>query len=218
MKRQYGFLIMVLALMSLWGCAGRTPSLTTQTATGPAGSATDCAVKSAPGREVTIHITRDSRQKTRIPDPATVGNKVSITLPEQDYLCENDGYSDLCKDCRKHLFVDLSFAGFQKPVIVTSSIQKGNQLYLMVTNTDKTVASDDTDWKDEHYVLMLDYGNRSFSRCKTDFQFNYGYLWWYKMQLKDLTGDGLEELIVSFVFNHDDIGMEIFMPDHKNKI
>ena len=217
MKRQYGFLIMVLALMSLWGCAGRTPSLTTQTTNGPAGNATDCAVKSAPGREVTIHITRDSRQKTQIPDPATVGNKVSITLPEQDYLCENDGYRDLCKDCRKHLFVDLSFARFQKPMIATSSIQKGNRLYLMVTNTDKTVASDDTDWKDEHYVLMLDYGNRSFSRCKTYFQFNYGYLWWYKMKLKDLTGDRLEELIVSFVFNHDDIGMEIFMPDHRKQ-
>lgn len=218
MKRQYAFLIL-LSLLSLWGCAGHTPSLTTQTGTGAAFNASECAAESACGRAVTVDITLDSKQKTRIPDPATAGNKVSIILPDRDYNCKNCDYNNLCPDCRKHLFTDLSFAGFQKPVIVTSFAQKGNCLFLMVTNTDKTVPGNNTDWNDKNFLLMLDYGGRSFSRCKTDFQFNYGYLTWYDMAFTDLTGDGQDELAVSFVFNHDDIGMEIFMFDQsKHKL
>ena len=116
MKRYSAMILLLSALLIiLGGCAGSDVSPTTQTA------GTSAAINVTES-SITVDITIDSTKKSKIPDPATAGKEVSLILPDQVYewKCENcDGY-ELCTDCKKNLFTDLSFAGFKEPVIATS--------------------------------------------------------------------------------------------------
>lgn len=159
----------------------------------------------------TLHISVGRNNKVSIPDPAMAGNDVQITLRAQ-------GTYQSLKSAkqRKLYFTDLSFAGFKKEVMVTSfavgSVAKkdsstaqiryvdaeeenmayGNCLALFVTaGTDKT--QDYVERKS--YLLLIDYASGNYYKIKTDFwleslsSFN-------TLKLTDLTGDGLDELII----------------------
>ena len=158
----------------------------------------------------TLHISVGRNNKISIPDPAVAGNDVQITLRAQGT------YKSLkSAKQRKLYFTDLSFAGFKKEVIVTSfavgSVTKkdsstaqihyvdaeeenmayGNCLALFVTAG--TGSYDHI--KRKSYLLLIDYASGNYYKIKTNFwlqdlsSFN-------TLKLTDLTGDGLDELII----------------------
>lgn len=153
-------------------------------------------------------------------------------------------YCDTCKEYYyQNYFTDLSFAGFKKPAHVSSfaigSItennssavrfyleekgtskeekEKGNCLALFVTDKidQNSNELDDSLQSGENYLVILDYENKCCYKTKTDF-FNHALLYWNDMTFTDLTGDGIDELVIQHNYNKS-IDLEIHRLDEGEK-
>lgn len=176
--------------------------------------------------DIKIQVTDDINIPMEIPNPENASGEVHIQLKDIELM---DNYLDFKEDCIP-FFVDLSFAGLSENSMITGfSIGRVTELEdyffdisynLTEKCTDKkrvkkgvkekriegdslilSVAagtSDEiTDWA--HYLVVLDYGNRKYYTVKTDFACAATHL--PEVELSDLTGDGLEDIVVSNVLN-----------------
>lgn len=237
MKRQYAFLIL-LSLLSLWGCAGHTPSLTTQTGTGSAAATGQAALSLDPG--IKIHMTVNGKCRTYIPDPATAGQNVTISLrdPQQDPAFDTN-HCKKCMDdgeyCKKHTdyywqnyFTDLSCAGFQKPVHIFAfstgclsrrDAMKADCLALLVNDPADQNSSDISSSLQEgiNYLVVLDYASGRCYKTSTDFFPHHDPFFMDDvLTFTDLIGDGKNELVIQHNYNKS-ISLEVHRYDEKTQ-
>lgn len=131
--------------------------------------------------------TVSGKEKNSIPDPRKAKDNVSVMLHDCSKLSE-----EILKDnkTKEKYLCDLSFLGFKNEVIVTQCAM-GN-----VTGSGKNlvIAINDLDYENE-YIAVLDYNRKRSYIAKTDIVCNCGKE--EQINLKDITGDGIQEIIYS---------------------
>lgn len=258
--KKYFFISIVLSVLvaALAGCADQNSTLTTQTSgTGAAvGTASGSSVVSDPINTTEIHITVDGKNKVSIPNPATAEGEINISLrdPKMDSVlgkcgqCEGNSYGEYCDNCKDYFyenyFTDLSFAGFDKPVHISSYAigymaeknsssprfyvkekgatkeeeKGGNCLTIFVTDLKGKISNEMNSSLQEgnNYLVILDYQNKCCYKTETDFHNNS---WTHRNDMKftDLTGDGREELVIQHNYNKS-IDLEIHRLNDKKKL
>lgn len=189
--------------------------------------------------DIKIQVTDDINIPMEIPNPENASGEVHIQLTDIELM---DNYFDFKEDCIP-FFADLSFAGLNENSMITGfSIGRVTELEdyffdISYNLTDKCTekkrvkkgvkekriegdslilsvavgTSDEiNDWA--HYLVVLDYGNRKYYTVETDFACAATNL--PEVILCDLTGDGLEDIVVSNVLNsRSGTSMEIFRFD-----
>jgi len=165
--------------------------------------------------------------KPVIPDPAKTDGKVSISLlswKNINKICNKKKWYK--KNGDLYLGTDLSFAGFNRPVFVSSYAigdmtedsgvvsyitkktgngikkkkVKGSCLVLFVTTKlEKYEQPTEQAHLGESYFVILDYKNGVSYKKKTAFYLPYSR--WNKLSVADVTGDGIQELLVSDLHN-----------------
>ena len=158
--------------------------------------------------------------KPVIPDPAKTDGKVSVSLLSCDnaekVYKKNKWYK---KNGDLSLGTDLSFAGFKRPVFVGSyavgnMTEKSGMVSFISEKTANGIAKkkvkgsclvlfvltklEKYETCAESYFVILDYKNGVSYKKKTDFSINHSfyYAWLNEMYLDDMTGDGVQELLV----------------------
>lgn len=224
-KRLLTMLLFAAVLINLWSCTNHTDTKESKTT-----SKTTVDITEAEENEnnkdgenanpVTLQISVSSQNKVSIPDPAKTGDNIQIMLqPFSEYKFNWNDWSSK----RKQLyFADLSFAGFEKEMLVTSfavdyiaeknsstaqiyyadkdneKTKNGNCLILFVTDTTIKKMNKAFMWKqlENNYLLLLDYANGTYYKTKTEFWIDSN-----KFKCTDLTGDGKNELVTQAVHN-----------------
>ncbi len=173
----------------------------------------------------------DLDKRVVIPDPATTNGQISVSLIRD---IENMWKAKSEKEYSNYL-ADLSFAGFDKPVFVSSYITgnmteksdavsliskktkngikkqevSGNCLALFVTtgmDTLKKFKKEYWPWA-KCYFVIIDYKNGVCYKKLTGFTLPY-LSTWLDLSVVDLTGDGVQELAVCHCYNKsDDFGI-----------
>ncbi|MCH5252107.1 MAG: hypothetical protein J1F22_03950 [Lachnospiraceae bacterium] len=216
--------VLFIAAISLSACGTKIAESGDRAASdaGVSGSAADLKSDT-----VTLQISVGGDNKVKIPNPVNAKGEVAISLQEEfDY---DDDISEkeeekLFKKYKENLHADLSFAGFEKEVFVTScavgyltkdsSVAKlrfestgkektmnGNCLALHVVDGVESSYDDYDEFeKEKDYLLLIDYANKTFYKAETKF-FLHGFTWWNDLKLTDLTGDGADELIIQHRYN-----------------
>ncbi len=242
MKKQILYCSFVISiLLCLTACTGPYASLTTQSASTDSAVATGQAATSLSGQETEIHMTVDGKCRTHIPDPATAGQNVTISLrdPEKDPAFDSE-HCKKCMEryydgeyCKKHTaycwqnyFTDLSFAGFPDPVLIfafsTGSLlqkdaKKKDCLALLVNepadqNTDDLSSAIQ---EGRNYLVILDYAGGRCSKTSTDFFSHHSpYFIDDMVAFTDLTGDGTNELVIQHNYNKS-ISLEVHRYEEK---
>ncbi len=179
--------------------------------------------------------------KPVIPDPAKTDGKVSISLLSKKNVKEvckkNKWYK---KNGDLYLGTDLSFAGFKRPVFVSSYAAgylteksgmvsfiskktnngikkkkvKGSCLVLFVTTKLEKYEK-----YDESYFVVLDYKNGVSYKKKTNLYLRQYDSEWVRLSVADVTGDGVQEFLASSLCNKS-INFEVYhasMDTHKIK-
>ena len=174
-----------------------------------------------------IHVMKEG--KVTIPNPADVEGSADVYLrksPDDNIYDEED---NILQSAYKDFVVDLSFLGFDEPVFVSSyavgnltkitdSIAhvmtqtkkgikekeiKGDCLALFVT-TGIPTAKDYREYEvgaiSPSYIVVLDYGAGKCYKVKTDFCL-HNIWYWNNLETIDLTGDGVQELVVKHRYN-----------------
>ncbi len=167
-------------------------------------------------------------KKVLIPDPATAEGKIVVSLKEEsdiEGVCF-DGTEENEAIFSNYL-ADLSFAGFDKPVFASAYVVgdisgvsdmkshisrrtkngvmeqeiSGGCLGLFVTTgmDEFTKIDEDAIWSYNCYFVVLDYKNGASYKEKTDFSLRCSD--WVDLNLADITGDGAQELVVSYNYN-----------------
>lgn len=223
-------LFTLLFLLTLCGC-GATPATDTNTENSPVNllSATansESAISSEttadpsatmdPERrkQVQLEISNDSQNKIHIPDPATITEdvvKISLQTEaeDDDDLWDYETDEEFTAKCKNRYGADLSFAGLGQDVMVSSYVvgnmtdpnsNAKNCLALFVHENLKTE-------QEKNYFLMLDYGQGNYYLTETTY-FLHHWSYWVNLETRDLTGDGIQELVVSHIYNKSiDIGI-----------
>ena len=162
-------------------------------------------------------------EKVVIPDPAKTEGKVSISLCSKksiEKICDDDKWYK--KNGDLYLGTDLSFAGFNRPVFVSSyaigdMTEKSGKVSYISKKTDKgikkkkvpgsclvlfvTTKLEKYEEYDESYFVILDYKNGVSYKKKTTFYLPSLYSRWVRLSLADVTRDGVQELLVSCLCN-----------------
>ncbi len=178
--------------------------------------------------ESSLYVRIGMDKKVFIPNPATADGKIVVSLKKESDTEEI--HFDRTKKNEaifSNYLADLSFAGFDKPVFVSAytvgdisgisdmeshiSLKtkngtkkreiSGGCLGLIVTTIKDKFAKIDGDnlLYYNSYFVVLDYNNGVCYRRKTDFSVHYWQ--WADLNLADLTGDGAQEMIVSYNYN-----------------
>ncbi|MCI9077839.1 MAG: hypothetical protein HFH68_02785 [Lachnospiraceae bacterium] len=159
--------------------------------------------------------------KPVIPDPAKTDGKVSISLLSRKNVDKvyNDGkwYK---KNGDLYLGTDLSFAGFNRPVFVSSyaigdMTEDSGTVSYITKKTNKgikrkkvkgsclvlfvTTKLEEYEKYDESYFVILDYKNGVSYKKKTTFYLHVSR--WVSLSVADVTGDGIQELLLSSLCN-----------------
>lgn len=212
-------LFTILFLLTLCGC-GATPATDTNpasqlSASASSGSAispettadSSATMVSERRKQVQLEIDSNSQNKILIPDPkANTEDVVKISLQtnaeENDALWDYETHEDFIANCQNRYGADLSFAGLGDNVMV-SSYTTGNMtdpdskvencLALFVHENFETE-------QEKNYFLVLDYGHGSYYLMPTEF-FLRSWLEWDTLQARDMTGDGIQELVIATVHN-----------------
>lgn len=222
LKRLRG-IFSTLLVLTLCGCGGSTATntnpesspahLSISSSSGSAISAETTAVdvsatmESEERKQVRLEINCDSQNKILIPNPAKItGDVVKISLQteavEADELWVYETDDEYAANCKNRYGADLSFAGLGNNVMVSSYVV-GN-----MTDPDSDAANClalfvhenlETD-EEKNYFLVLDYGHGSYYLMPTEF-FLRGWNHWDVLQVRDMTGDGIQELIMARVNN-----------------
>lgn len=158
----------------------------------------DVASGQAAKRQVTLEMDISRKNKIMIPDPADVRGGV-VKLQMQKEAGEEEDYED------KEYLADLSFAGFEKEVYVSSYVT-GNMttpdsdaadcLALFVHEGIGVASSYD----EKNYFLVIDYGAGTWYKTETEF-FCQAFDQWTELKAVDVTGDGTQEVIASKLYN-----------------
>ena len=162
--------------------------------------------------------------KPVIPDPAKTDGKVSVSLLSKKNVKEvykkNKWYK---KNGDLYLGTDLSFAGFKRPVFVSSyaagdMTEKSGMVSYITKKTDKgikkkkingsclvlfvTTKLEKYEKNDESYIVILDYKNGVSYKKKSNLYY-HGYYSeeWVRLSIADVTGDGVQELMESRLCN-----------------
>ena len=196
MNRKMSVLFLAATVILLCACGrGSLQGTVGDVVSGSAGTVNDVASGSAVKRQVTLELDIDRKNKISIPDPAKVqGDVVKIKLQKE---AEDEEYKE------EQYRVDLSFAGFDKEMYVSSYVT-GN---MTTPNSDASdclalFVHEDAE-KREHeknYFLVLDYGMGTYYKTETEF-FLHGLDRWTELKAIDVTGDGVQELIASHIYN-----------------
>ncbi len=163
-------------------------------------------------------------KKVVIPNPNTTKGQISVSL------INHPGVDHINKTVYPNYLADLSFAGFDKPVFVSSYVVgnmtgtsdsishvsrqtkngikeeeiSGSCLALFVTtgiDTFKKLKKEDWDtYFLKSYFVIIDYQNGICYKKSTDFTLPNIHSW-LDLSAVDLTGDGTQELIVSHCYN-----------------
>ena len=162
-------------------------------------------------------------EKVVIPDPAKTDGKVSISLfSKKDVKKICDAGKWYKKNGDLYLGTDLSFAGFDRPVFVSSYAvgnitEKSGKVSYISKKTNKgikkkkvqgsclvlfvTTKLEKYEKYDESYFVILDYKNGVSYKKKTTFYLPSLYSRWVRLSVADVTGDGVQELLVSCLCN-----------------
>lgn len=194
----YTSMTLAVICSTLVGCGGQftagSPQASTSVVSGTAVEATKKHNK------VSLELDINSSNKITIPDPAKIqGGVAKIKLQEE--LKEDDfEYNE--DELLKRYMADLSFAGFENEVIISSYIT-GN-----MTNPDSPEAdclalfvheNPGTENK-KNYFVVLDYDNGTCYKTDTNF-FLHRFSSWTDLKAVDVTGDGKQELMASHIYN-----------------
>ena len=215
--------IVMLALAACGGYGIETGSVSGGAVSGQAVSGSAVSDSTA----LTVHVMKEG--KVTIPDPADVEGSADVYLrksPDDDIYDEED---NILQSAYKDFVVDLSFLGFDEPVFV-SSYAVGNLTKItdsithVMTQTKKGIKEKEVegdclalfvttgiptaeDYKEYEagsispsYIVVLDYGAGKCYKAKTDF-FLHNIWWWNNLEAIDLTGDGVQELVVKHRYN-----------------
>ena len=215
--------IVMLALAACGGYGIETGSVSGGAVSGQAVSG--AAVSDS--TTLTVHVMKEG--KVTIPDPADVEGSADVYLrksPDDNIYDEED---NILQSAYKDFVVDLSFLGFDEPVFVSSyavgnltkitdSIAhvmtqtkkgikekevEGDCLALFVTTgipTAKDYMKYEVGSISPSYIVVLDYGAGKRYKVKTDFCLHN--IWhWNNLEAIDLTGDGVQELVVQHRYN-----------------
>lgn len=185
-------IVLCLAAAVLFCACGKISTQKTE------GTVSDVATGSAGKRQVTLELDIDRKNKISIPDPAKVpGDIVKIKLQKE---AGDEEYKD------KEYRADLSFAGFEKEVFVSSYVT-GNMttpesdavdcLALFVHEKIGKLGSSNYE---KNYFLVLDYGAGTYYKTETKF-FLHGFSNWTELKAMDVTGDGTQEIVASHIYN-----------------
>lgn len=175
-------------------------------------------------------------EKVSIPDPVIATGTIEIDLMgkpnfEIDYSdSDHDKWTEESIAKYPNYLADLSFAGFEKPVFVSSyavgdftentglvshiekktkkglkeSEAQGSCLALFVTEGKDSLDAYDAGASDitgyDCYIVILDYKNGVCLKTETDF-FLHDFDYWVDYNAADVTGDGTWELLVSHEYN-----------------
>ncbi len=194
----YTSMTLAVICSTLVGCGGQFTAGSPQASTSVvSGSAVEATKKH---NKVSLELDINSSNKITIPDPAKIqGGVVKIKLQEE--LKEDDfEYNE--DELLKRYMADLSFAGFENEVIISSYIT-GN-----MTNPDSPEAdclalfvheNPGTENK-KNYFVVLDYDNGTCYKTDTNF-FLHRFSSWTDLKAVDVTGDGKQELMASHIYN-----------------
>lgn len=187
------------------------------------------------GQGLSLNLRVGMDEKVMIPDPATARGEVKIDLmdvPDFEMVYTADGeWPEASKKAYPNYLADLSYAGFDKPVYVSSyavgdmtedtgtvsRISKqtkkgireqkvtGSCLCLFVTAGMDSLDTISEKGKNETvsfdcYLVILDYQNGVCLKTATDF-FLHTLDYWVDLDVADITGDGVDELLVSHEYN-----------------
>ena len=149
--------------------------------------------------------------------------------PDDNIYVENHYGDEIVPSVYEDFVADLSFLGFDEPVFV-SSYAVGNLTKItdsithVMTQTKKGIKEKEVegdclalfvttgiptaeDYKEYEagsispsYIVVLDYGAGKCYKAKTDF-FLHNIWWWNNLEAIDLTGDGVQELVVKHRYN-----------------
>lgn len=202
MNRKLNVLFFAAVVILLCACGrGSVPGTVGDVVSGSAGTVNDVASGSAVKRQVTLELDIDRKNKISIPDPAKIqGDVVKIKL-QKEAGDDEEEYKD------EEYRADLSFAGFEKEVFVSSYVT-GNMttpesdasdcLALFVHDT--KVMETGSSYDEKNYFLVLDYGTGTCYKTETKF-FLHNLSWWTELKAMDVTGDGTQEVIASHIYN-----------------
>lgn len=216
-------LFTILFLLTLCGC-GATPATDTNTENSPvsmlsasasSGSAISSETTADPSatmdperrKQVQLEISSDSQNKILIPDPATITEdvvKISLQTEaeDDDDLWNYEEDDEYISKCKNRYGTDLSFAGLGDNVMVSSYVvgnmtdpdsKVKNCLALFVHENPETE-------QEKNYFLVLDYGQGNYYLMPTEF-FLRDWGRWDKLQVRDMTGDGTQELVIATIHN-----------------
>lgn len=194
----YTSMTLAVICSTLVGCGGQftagSPQASTSVVSGTAIEATKKHNK------VSLELDINSSNKITIPDPAKIQDGV-VKIKLQEELKEDDfEYNE--DELLKRYMADLSFAGFENEVIISSYIT-GN-----MTNPDSPEAdclalfvheNPGTENK-KNYFVVLDYDNGTCYKTDTNF-FLHRFSSWTDLKAVDVTGDGKQELMASHIYN-----------------
>ena len=208
----YTSMTLAVICSTLVGCGGQFTAGSPQASTSVvSGSAVEATKKH---NKVSLELDINSSNKITIPDPAKIqGGVVKIKLQEE--LKEDDfEYNE--DELLKRYMADLSFAGFENEVIISSYIT-GN-----MTNPDSPEAdclalfvheNPGTENK-KNYFVVLDYDNGTCYKTDTNF-FLHRFSSWTNLKAVDVTGDGKQELMASHIYNNS-VEIGIFRCEEKD--
>ncbi len=165
-------------------------------------------------KQVQLEINSDSQNKILIPDPAKITeNVVKISLQteaeDDDDIWNYETDEEFTTKCQNRYGADLSFAGLGDNVMISSYVvgnmtdpdsNAKNCLVLFVHENLKTE-------QEKNYFLVLDYGQGNYYLTETPY-FLHHWSHWVDLETRDLTGDGIQELVVSHIYNKSiDVGV-----------
>ena len=216
--------IVMLALAACGGYGIETGSVSGGAVSGQVVSGSAISDSTA----LNIHVMTEG--KVTIPDPADVEGSADVYLrksPDDDEVYDEEG--NLVQALYDNFVADLSFLGFDEPVFV-SSYAVGNLTKItdsithVMTQTKKGIKEKEVegdclalfvttgiptaeDYKEYEvgsispsYIVVLDYGAGKCYKVKTDFCL-HNIWYWNNLEAIDLTGDGVQELVVKHRYN-----------------
>ena len=161
--------------------------------------------------------------KAVIPDPAKTDGRVFVSLLSKKNVKEvykkGKWYK---KNGDLYLGTDLSFAGFKRPVFISSYAvgditEKSGVVSYISKKTDNRIKKKKVNGSclvlfvttklekhekyDESYFVILDYKNGVSYKKKTNLYLRNYYSEWVRLSLADVTGDGVQELMTSSLCN-----------------
>ncbi len=181
---------------------------------------TDTSFDRTSKENLKLDISISKEKKNMIPNPAKTKGKVEIRLHEE----LDRSWDEISTEEKNNYYADLSFAGFQKEVLVSSFVVgnmtntksdkskmryldkkgreeeiKGNCLGLFVMDVKNTKAKEE-DREGTNYFVVVDYAKKTYYKTKTEFFF-HGMDQWTALKAMDVTGDGKTELVAQRCYN-----------------